>query len=173
MDCEFITFCIVEDEKALSGLYHGVCMFLFIVKWPHLFPRYALLKLQADRCVVLKWLSKDFMLWPGTTVPPDLYRGAETSVGERAGVLTLDRQRDGRDHGGFRGMLLPCPCTGPPRMGNNCNKQRPKTQWYIKVGQCCCRCRQPPSVSAACCPITVERVMFLWRGLSLLDTVFP
>jgi hypothetical protein len=74
------------------------------------------------------------MLWP-----PDFYRGVVMTLDGGAGIVTstctkLSRQRNGEEHGRFRGMLLPCPCTGPRHMGTNFSKRRPKTQWYIKVG---------------------------------------
>jgi len=79
------------------------------------------------------------MLWPGAVYPPDLCRGVVTSLGERTGVQTsarrkVPRQRYDEEHFRLRGMLLPCPCSGFHHMDSSLKKQRPKTQWYIKVG---------------------------------------
>jgi hypothetical protein len=80
-----------------------------------------------------EWVSRDLMLWPGALWPPDIQRSVVTTLGERAGIVT-SRQRNGEEHGRFRGILFPCPCTGSRHMDVNFSKQRPKTQWYVKVG---------------------------------------
>jgi hypothetical protein len=73
------------------------------------------------------------MLWPGAIWPPDVHRGVVTALGDRADIVT-SRQRNGEERGRFRGMLFPCPCTGSRHMAVIFSKQRPKTQWYVKVG---------------------------------------
>lgn len=87
--------------------------------------------IEAPRCS--EWLSRDLMLWPGAVWPPDIHRAVVTTQDERADTVT-SRPRNGEEHGRFRGILFPCPCTGARHMGVNFSKQRPKTQWYVKVG---------------------------------------
>jgi hypothetical protein len=104
--------------------------------------------------IVLSDLSKDLMLWPGAVWPPDIHRGVVTTLDGRAGMVT-SRQRNGEEHGRFRGILFPCPCTGPRHLGVNFSKQRPKTQWYIKVGHGC-DCHRDGSI------------LIVWRRSSII-----